>query len=98
MRCTNGRGIRVGIKKTKEKNITFDVIYYGKRMTLIGKIVFIYYFILLVLPRVYSLTVKKTSVVTLYLLIADEADTHAHNGNYPHTLYTPKNRGKTLNN
>ena len=59
-------------------------------MTLMGKIVFIYYFILLVLPRVYSLTLKKTSVLTLYLLIVDEADAHANNGNYPHTLLRQK--------
>ena len=32
-------------------------------MTLMGKIVFIYYFILLVLPRVYSLTLKKNVTI-----------------------------------
>ena len=63
-------------------------------MTLMGKIVFIYYFILLVFPRVYSLTLKETSLLTLYLLIVDEADTHAQNGNYPHTLHLPNNREK----
>ena len=50
-------------KKTKEKNVTFNVIYYGKRMTLMGQIVFIYYFILLVLPRVYSLTLKRNVTI-----------------------------------
>ena len=65
-------------------------------MTLMGQIVFIYYFILLVLPRVYSLTLKETSVLTLYLLIVDEADAHANNGNYPHTLHQPNNREKHL--
>jgi hypothetical protein len=45
-----------------KNSVTSDVIYYGKRVPLVGEIASIYYSILLILATVYILTLLERQI------------------------------------